>query len=51
MSEIATWLEQLGLGKYQSVFSANEIDLDILPELSEEDLKNLAIPLGSRRNC
>ncbi len=49
MSDIAAWLENLDLGRYQEVFAENEIDLEVLPELNEQDFKDLDIPLGPRR--
>ncbi len=39
MSTIASWLVQNGLGKYAEQFESNDIDLDILPELTKDDLK------------
>src|SRR5262249_26232813 len=39
----------LGLGQYEALFRANEIDADILPELTEVDLEKLGIPLGHRK--
>ena len=49
MSDIASWLKSLGLGKYEAVFADNEIDFEVLPELTEQDLEKLAIPLGPRK--
>ena len=49
MTEIAGWLEQLGLGKYAERFAENEIDLAILPHLSDADLQEIGLPLGPRR--
>jgi class 3 adenylate cyclase len=49
MSGIAAWLENLGLGKYQELFTDNEIDFEVLPELTETDLEKLGIPLGPRK--
>ena len=49
MSDIASWLENLGLGKYQTIFAENEVDFEVLPKLTEQDLKELAIPLGPRK--
>ena len=49
MSDIATWLEEIGLGKYTTTFVENEIDVDILAELSELDLEKLGIPMGPRK--
>ena len=49
MSDIAAWLENLGLGKYIDVFTENEIDFSVLSDLTEQDLKDLALPIGPRR--
>ncbi|HSS64411.1 MAG TPA: AAA family ATPase, partial [Gammaproteobacteria bacterium] len=48
--EIEIWLRKIGLGKYAGVFAENEIDFRALLRLSEEDLKELGLPLGARRN-
>lgn len=48
--DIKGWLEKLGLGKYAKIFSENEIDFRVLPRLSEDDLKELGLPMGARRN-
>ncbi len=47
--DIRTWLETIGLGKYGDAFAEAEVDLDTLPLLAEEDLKDLGLPLGPRR--
>ncbi len=47
--DIAQWLEGLGLGQYAQAFAENDIDLEILPRLSEEDLEKLGLSLGHRR--
>ena len=47
--EIGGWLRSLGLGQYEALFRASEIDADILPELSEADLEKLGVPLGHRK--
>jgi len=49
MTDIAAWLEQLGLGKYAPIFSENELEPADLSELSEDDLKEIGLPLGPRR--
>jgi class 3 adenylate cyclase len=49
MSDIARWLEELELAKYVAVFEANEIDRSALPELTEEDFREMGIPIGPRR--
>jgi hypothetical protein len=35
------WLEKIGLTQHAETFTANDIDLDVLPEISDEDLKEL----------
>ena len=47
--DLAKWLEALGLGKYAGVFVENDVDLRTLPELTEDDLKELGLSLGHRR--
>jgi hypothetical protein len=47
--DIAGWLRNLGLGQYEALFRASEIDADILPELTDVDLEKLRIPLGHRK--
>ena len=49
MSDVARWLEKLGLGKYSEVFAHNDIDSRALSELTEQDLKELGVSLGHRR--
>ena len=48
MTDFAKWLEQLGLAKYAPIFSENEVELADLSELSEDDLKEIGLPLGPR---
>jgi class 3 adenylate cyclase/predicted ATPase len=47
--DVGAWLRSLGLGQYEVLFRASEIDADILPELSEVDLEKLGVPLGHRK--
>jgi predicted ATPase len=47
--EIAAWVRGLGLERYEPAFRENEVDLEILPELTEADLLSLGLPLGPRR--
>ena len=47
--EVDKWLESLGLSRYSELFTENEIDFDVLTELTEQDLKDLQIPLGHRK--
>jgi hypothetical protein len=47
--DFAQWLNDLGLGQYAQPFADNAIDLETLPHLSDDDLKELGLPLGHRR--
>ena len=49
MQQIADWLEKLGLGQYVQAFAENEIDVSVLPHLTDQDLKDICVPLGPRR--
>jgi SAM domain (Sterile alpha motif) len=47
--DIAAWLRKLGLERYEPVFRDNEIDSEVLAELTEGDLESLGLPLGPRK--
>src|SRR5262249_37287458 len=48
--DIRTWLAGQGLAKYSEAFASNDIDLDVLPELTDADLKDLGVvSLGDRK--
>jgi class 3 adenylate cyclase len=47
--EIGTWLQSLGLERYELAFRENEIDWEALPKLTAEDLKDLGVVLGGHR--
>jgi class 3 adenylate cyclase/ABC-type transport system involved in cytochrome c biogenesis ATPase subunit len=49
MPDIELWLKRLGLEKYAEVFARNDVDLDVAPSLSEQDLEKLGLSLGHRR--
>ena len=49
MQRIADWLEKLGMSEYAERFAENRIDFSVLPELTDQDLKDLCIVLGDRR--
>ena len=46
---ITGWLEGLGLAKYAALFVDNEVGLGDLPHITDEDLKELGLPLGPRK--
>ena len=47
--DIGGWLRSLGLGQYEATFRESEIDAEILPELTDQDLEKLGVPLGHRK--
>ena len=49
MQELADWLEKLGMSEYAERFAEDRIDFSVLPDLSDQDLKDLGIVLGDRR--
>src|ERR1700751_2861043 len=50
MQQIADWLQELGLGRYAQRFAENDISFSILPDLTDQDLKELGVAsLGHRR--
>ncbi|KIN76933.1 adenylate/guanylate cyclase domain-containing protein [Sulfitobacter mediterraneus] len=46
---ILRWLEENGLEKYSDVFIENEITVHELHDLTEDDLKELGLPMGPRK--
>jgi class 3 adenylate cyclase/tetratricopeptide (TPR) repeat protein len=48
-SDLAAWLRSLGLERYEEAFCANDVDANVLPELSDADLEKLGVSLGHRR--
>jgi hypothetical protein len=51
--DVGTWLEELGLDQYRALFADQEIDGDVLPDLTEEDLVRLTVMYrwGTARSC
>lgn len=49
MATIAEWLASLGLSEYADRFAENGIDISVLPDLTEQDLKDIGVLLGHRR--
>ena len=48
MSTIAEWLASLGMSEYADRFAKNDIDITVLPELTDQHLKDLGVSLGHR---
>ena len=50
MPHVADWLQRLGLGQYTQRFVENDINFSILPDLTDQVLKELGVAsLGHRR--
>ena len=49
MQQIADWLEKLGMSEYAQRFAENKIDVSVLRHLTDQDLKDIGVPLGHRR--
>ena len=48
--DVGGWLRGLGLEQYEAAFRENEIDGEVLPKLTAEDLKDLGVAIvGHRR--
>src|ERR687891_1698964 len=46
---IVQWLKRQGLDQYARAFEEHNIGFDVLPELGDDDLKELGAPLGDRK--
>ena len=49
MTDVRAWLERLGLAEYAEAFEIHKIDGGVLPDLTEQDLVELGLPIGPRR--
>jgi predicted ATPase/class 3 adenylate cyclase len=48
--DVANWLRNLGLAQYQAAFRENEVNADVLRQLTADDLKDLGVAaVGHRR--
>src|SRR3984885_11601933 len=48
--DVADWLRGLGLERYEATFRENDVDAELLPTLTADDLKDLGVTsLGHRR--
>jgi hypothetical protein len=48
MQQSADWLEKLGMSEYAQRFAENKIDVSVLRHLTDQDLKDIGVPLGHR---
>src|SRR5262245_23525176 len=50
MQQIADWLERLGLGQYAQRFAENDIDFEVLSDLTDQALEKIGVAsVGHRR--
>ena len=47
--DLAAWLRDLGLERYSQAFRDAEVTPEVLPELTDADLRELGLPLGPRK--
>ena len=45
---VGSFLQGLGLGSFQAAFEANDIELDMIPEMEASDFKALGLSIGQR---
>jgi class 3 adenylate cyclase/predicted ATPase len=48
MQDVADLLEKLGLGQYAQCFADNDISYSVLPDLTDQHLKEIGVSLGHR---
>jgi len=49
MTQVADWLDKLGMSEYTQRFAENDIDTSVLRDLTDQDLIELGVSLGHRR--
>src|SRR3984957_18549769 len=47
--DVGEWLKGVGLGQYEATLRAHDIDVDVLPDVTEADLEKIGLPLGARK--
>src|SRR6185437_7633808 len=47
--QVADWLQKLGLEQYAQRLTENDIDVSVLPYLTDADLEKIGVSLGHRR--
>ena len=46
--DLGVWLRNLGLERYEAAFRDNEIDADVLHDLTDNHLREMGLPVGAR---
>jgi class 3 adenylate cyclase/predicted ATPase len=47
--DVGSWLRSLGLDQYEALFRENDIDAEVLGDLTDADLEKLGVTLGHRK--
>ena len=47
--DVAVWLRGLGLQQYEALFRENDIDAEVLSDLTDGDLEKIGVTLGHRK--
>ena len=51
MQPIAEWLAKIDLERYAAAFAENDIDVAVLPHLTDADLEKVGVSLGHVERC
>jgi hypothetical protein len=51
LQDIQSWLVELGLEKFASAFAEAEVQFSDLADLTDDDLKEIGLPVGPRRRA
>ena len=49
MNELQRWLASVGLEQLAHLFQSNDVDMEVLADLTEADLEKIGVSLGLRR--
>ena len=49
--DVGGWLRSLGLSQYETLFRQNDIDAEVLSELTDGDLEKFGVSLGIASAC
>ena len=47
--DVGSWLLSLGLEQYEALFRENDIDAEVLSDLTDADLEKLGVTFGHRK--
>ena len=47
--DVGSWLRSLGLEQYEALFRDNDIDAEVLSDLTDGDLEKIGVSLGHRK--